>query len=148
VVHGQLPHHLVLDLDAVNRGHHEQARVHGPKGGPDVADEVRVPRGVQDVELRLPPLEWGQGQGHADLALRLLGLKVADGVPVLDRPHPVDGSAHKQKSLREGGLAGSAVADQQDVADLRGFIGLHVCCSRVARASILPAADSSPRGGC
>jgi hypothetical protein len=126
VLHSQLPHHLVLDFHPVHGRDHEQDRVHRPERRADVADEVGVSRGVEDVELGVAPLDGGERQGDADLTLDLLGLEVADGVPVLDGSHPSGGSSQEDQCLCEGCLATAAVADEKYVADVGCFVGVQL----------------------
>ena len=48
---GQVPGCLGLGLDALHRAHHDDDQVDDRAGGPDLAEEVGVARGVDDVEL-------------------------------------------------------------------------------------------------
>ena len=66
---GQLPHDLGLDLDALDRAHHEHRQVGDPQRGGHVADEVGVAGGVDEVDLVVVPLERGQRQRQREAAL-------------------------------------------------------------------------------
>jgi len=115
----------VLDLHALHGRDDEQTGVRRPDGRLDVTDEVGVPGGVEEVDLHVSPLHGGEGQGDADAPAHLLRLEVGDGVPVLDLSHPGGGPGGEQEGLRQGGLPRTAVTDQEDVADVRGVVGLH-----------------------
>ena len=79
-----LPHDLGLHLDALDGAHHEHGQVGDPQGGLDVAHEVGVARGVDEVDLVALPLERRDGQRERDAPLLLLGVEVAHGGAVLD----------------------------------------------------------------
>ena len=59
---GELPHHLVLDLDAVDRRDDEQHRVDRTQRALHVTDEVGVPGRVEHVDLHAIPLDRRQRQ--------------------------------------------------------------------------------------
>jgi hypothetical protein len=131
VLDRELPDDLVLNLDAVHRRDHEQAGVHGPQRRPHVSDEVRVPGSIEDVQLRVAPLDRCQGEGDADLPLDLLGLEVADGVAVLDGPHAGGHASQEEEGFGERRLAAPSVTDEQDVADVAGVVGVQGSAPRV-----------------
>ena len=122
---GQLPRDLGLHLDALDRRHDEQREVGGLDRGGDVADEVGVPGRVEHVDLVVLELERRERERHRDVAALLLGVEVADGRAVLDPAEADDRPGVEQQGLGQGGLAGAAVADEGDVADLRGRKRLH-----------------------
>src|SRR5262249_13110940 len=90
-----------------------------------VADEVGVAGRIEHVDLDVAPLDRRHRERNADALLRLLGLEVADGVPVLDGAHPGGGAGGEQHRLEERGLARAAVPYQQDVTDVLGLVRLH-----------------------
>ena len=51
-------------VDAVGRGDHEQGRVGRAQPRAQVADEVRVAGGVEQVHLHVADLNGGEGQVH------------------------------------------------------------------------------------
>ena len=68
--------------------------------------------GASASDSEMPPLD-------------LLGIEVGRGGAVLDPALTVDGAGAVEQRLGQRGLAGSAVADQGDVADLGGGEALH-----------------------
>ena len=48
---GEVPDRLGLGLDALHRAHHDDGQVDDRQRGADLAEEVGVPGGVDDVEL-------------------------------------------------------------------------------------------------
>ena len=122
---GELPRDLGLHLDALDRGHDEQREVGGLERGADVADEVGVARRVEEVDLGAVELERRQRERHRDPAALLLGVEVADRRAVLDLAEAGDRPGREQEGLGERGLAGAAVADEGDVADVGRRERLH-----------------------
>ena len=115
---GPPPHDLVLDLDALDGADDEHGQVGDLQGGPDVAHEVGVAGGVDQVDLEAVPLERGEGERQRDAPLVLGGVVVADGVAVLDpalagdRPRPGaagprPGSSSRRRRARPGPRCGS-----------------------------------------
>src|SRR5262249_75527 len=92
-------------------------------------------RSVQQVDLH--PVDAERRQRERDRALlALLGLvEVAHRGAVLDATGPVDRPGRHEQGLRQGGLAGSGVADQDDVADRTALVGRRTpaLASRVTR---------------
>ena len=127
---GDPPDRLGLHLDAIDRADHEHRKVGHPQRGVDVADEVGVARGVDEVDLVAFPLERGQRQRQAQVPLLLLGLEVTDRGAVLDATRSGDRSRSEQEGLGERGLARSGVPDKRHVADLGRRIGLQRTPSR------------------
>ena len=74
-------------------------------GALHVADEVRVPGRVEDVDLDAVPLDRRHGQRDADAAVDLLGIVVRHGVAVLDLAHPGERPGREQHGLEERRLA-------------------------------------------
>jgi hypothetical protein len=114
-----------VDLHAVDRRHHDDHGVDRADRGVDVADEVRVAGGVEDVDLHAADLDRRERQRDADALADLLGVVVGDGVAVLDLAHPRDAAGREQHRFEERGLPRPAVAEEQDVADVGRFVGLH-----------------------
>ena len=122
---GELPRDLGLHLDAFDRGHDEQREVGGLDRGGDVADEVGVAGRVEHVDLVVVELERRERERHRDVAALLFGVEVADGRAVFDPAQADDRPGVEQQRLGERRLAGASVADEGDVADLRGRKRLH-----------------------
>ena len=115
---GDLPRRIRLDLDAFDRADHEDGQVGHAQRRVDVADEVRVPGAVDEVDLVVLPLERRERERQGQPALLLLGVEVGDRRSVLDPADPSDGAGAVQQRLGQGRLARSAVAHQGDVSDL------------------------------
>ena len=76
-------------------------------------------------------LERRDRQGHRDPPALLLGIEVAHRGSVLDLPEAGDRAGDEQERLGQGRLAGPAVTDEGDVADLGRRERLHKnprCC--------------------
>ena len=105
---GDLPDRLGLHLDAVDRADHEHREVGHPQRGVDVADEVGVAGGVDQVDLVAVPLERRQGQRQARCRFCSSGSKSLTVVPSSTRPGRLIAPAREQQRLGQRRLAGSA----------------------------------------
>ena len=106
-----LPRRLRADLDPVDGADHEHGEVGDGQGGVDVAGEVGVAGGVDEIDLvRLSvtglPLERGQRQRQRHRALDLLGFGVTDRRAVLDPPGPRQHTGSEEDRFDERRLAG------------------------------------------
>ena len=81
--------------------------------GGDLADEVGKAGRVEQVDLVVPPRELRQSQAHREALLALLRVVIQDATDA------VDGAGVQQDRLAQHGLAGTAVAHEDDVSDLR-----------------------------
>ncbi len=117
---GGPPGVLGLRLHAVGGAHHHHRQVAHRQRGVQVAGEVGVAGGVDEVDLDAVHRHRGQGQRHRELAGHLLGLHVAHGGALLHRALPGDGAGRRQERLDQRGLSGAVVADQGHVADASG----------------------------
>src|SRR6266536_2788523 len=100
-------------------------RYSGGQGRADVADEVRVAGGVEQVDLEPIVLDGGGRQRHGDVLAGLFGLEVGHGGTVLDAANPVDRAGAVQERLDQRRLAGTAMPDNQDVTDALRGVALH-----------------------
>ena len=117
-----LPGLFGADVQAVLRGDADDADVRDAQGLGDLAGEVEVSRGVDDVDLGLLILGVHGAGGDADLAAYLLLVVVRDGVARGGAAEPVGNAGQKEDALGEAGLAVAAVSEQRDVADVLGCI--------------------------
>ena len=107
---------------AVLGGAEDDAGLNGPDGGQRLAHKVKEAGAVQHVYFAAAVIHGSHCGGNGDLAFGLLGVIVADGVAVADLTHTVDGAGAEQHALGKAGLAGVAMAQQADVADVLGFV--------------------------
>ena len=123
-----LPQRLGRAVDALTGGDDEQRAVGGAETRAQVAHEVGVPGGVEEVDLDGGVAASGdqRDQGQPDRPLLAdLGLVVVGGAgAVLDAAEPVDRSGRVQQGLDEGGLAGAGRPHQDDVTNRIGGGGL------------------------
>ena len=122
---GEVPRLLGLHLDPVDGADDEHGEVGDPQRHRHLAEEVRVARGVDQVDLVVAPLERCDGQRQGDAPPLLLGVEVACGRAVLDAAHAPDGAGPVEQGLGQARLARPAVPHQGDVADLTRRVPLH-----------------------
>lgn len=96
-------------------GNDEQGRVRRAQTGPEFPDEIRVPRGVQQIDLVSAPFDGDEGELYGALLAVFDLVVVGDRRAVLDPAGPVDRTRGQCEGLDEGGLAGAAVADQHHI---------------------------------
>ena len=117
-----LPHAGGRDLDAVDAVHDDERGLDDAQRRERVGLEARVAGQVDEVDLRVVPLDVGQGAGEGHLPLVLVLLPVGDRRARLDRPQAVDGPALEEQRLDERGLPRPAVADGRNIANRTGFV--------------------------
>jgi len=116
---GGSPGVLGLGLYAVDGADDDDGHVGQGQGHLHVGAEVGVAGGVEEVDFHPVDGDRRQGQGHRQLPRGLLRLEVADRGAAVDRSLPGDGAGGGHQGLGQRGLAGSVVADQGHVADVR-----------------------------
>ena len=122
---GVAPDPLRLHLHPRHRVHHDDRGVRDPESRAGFGHEVRVSRGVEQVDLGLLPLAEGEGGLQADPALDLVGVEVGDGRAVVHPSQPGH-RAHVEEHRRDqGGLAAAAMTREGDVPDGGRVIDLH-----------------------
>ena len=104
---------------ALVRGDDEQRGVRGAQPGPQLADEVAVAGGVDQVDLVLLVEDGGDGQRDRPLLAHRGGIVVAHRGAVDDGARAGDRGRVGEKGLDEGGLAAPRGPDENDVADFR-----------------------------
>ena len=97
---------------------HDDGALGGAQGAHSLTGEVEVAGGVHHVDLLALIHDGGKGQRDGDLALGLLGVVVAGGVAVGGLAQTVNTLGHVQHLLGQRGLAGAAVAQQGNIANV------------------------------
>ena len=118
---GALPEAAGADLDAHHPADDDDRAFDDAERAPCLALEARIAGYVDQVQL--PPLPVGVRERERDRhpPLLLVVVPVADGRAGVDRAEPVELARLIEQRLDEGGLAGAAVADDGDVAELSGL---------------------------
>ncbi len=104
-------------VDALVGGDHEHRAVRRPQPRPQLADEVGVARGVEQVDLHPLVHQGRERQAHRPLLPHLRLVEVADGAALRRAARPVKHTGRDQKGLDQGRLARSGGADEGHVAD-------------------------------
>ena len=95
-----------LGLHALDRGDHEHRAVEDAQHALDLRDEIRVARGVDQVDVDVAEAERGDGGLDRDSTLALEVQGVGLGRSGIDASDLVDDAGFVQKPLGEGGLTG------------------------------------------
>ena len=125
VLRGVFPDRVRAHADAVLRVDDDEREIADAQRAQTFADEIRVARAINDVELLPQPFEVQQRGGDGNLpvlfAVVIIGNRRAGG----DAAHAVDDAGAGEHGLAEHGFAGRSVADDGEVADVCGLIGFH-----------------------
>ena len=87
---------LGLNLDAIRRTHQNDRGIRAGHGVDRVVDEVRIARGIEDVDLVSVVLQPGQARTDGATALVLLGLEVEQRGPVVDPTQAIGRTAQEK----------------------------------------------------
>ena len=115
---GDLPKSVRLDLRPRDRVHDEERHLGGFHAGDRVADEVRVARGVDHVDLDALVDHGRQREVDREPALLFLGVVVERRVLVVHLAEALRSPRQVEHRLGERGLPRAAMADEHDVTDL------------------------------
>ena len=129
----QIPCLLSADLHACLSGDHDQGRVGCTDGLLHFTDEIEETRSVQDIDLRVLPLDRNDCGRDGKLSLDLLLVVIADGIPVSDCAHTAGQAGQMRHGLCQSSLAGTAVAKYCYVADAVSFVNVHKCLPKIIR---------------
>jgi hypothetical protein len=119
------PHLLGSHLGARDAVDHHDAAIGNADCLHHLAEEIGIPRCVQQVHLARLPLDRRHRQADRHAALDLVRVEVGGGVPLLDAAQSRDRAGLEQRCFDERGLACPAVGDERDVEDVLGVIRLH-----------------------
>ena len=127
-------HELGLRQRAFGGVHQHQRAVHHVEDAFDLAAEIGVARGVDDVDAGvLPDHRGGLGQdGDAALALEIVGVHRALGHPLI----LAEGAGLLQQAVDQGGLAVVDMGDDGDVAEAHS--GFQTGARAVLRPALAP----------
>ncbi len=120
-LHGPMVEPVGHRLHAVLRRHDEDDRIRRRHRGARVTEERPLPGGVDEVDLRVPPDDVRHARHQRPFARLLLGLVIQNARLGDDTPQRLGRAPDVQHALHEGGLAGTFVADDDNVSDLLGF---------------------------
>ena len=117
VVVGLVPDRLRLGLHALHAVEDHDGAVEHAQRPLDLRGEVHVPRGVDEVQLAVAPVEGRRGRRDGDAPLALVLAEVHHGLAVVDLPDLVALAAVEEEPLGRGRLPRVDVRDDSDVAD-------------------------------
>ncbi len=118
-----VPDHPGRPGHAVRRRNDEKGRVRRTQTGPQFPDEIRIPGGVQHIDLDAAPVDGDQGELYGTLLAVLDLVVIGKTAAVLDAARPVDRAGCQRQGLDQGGLPRAAVADQHHVSQGGGPVG-------------------------
>ena len=112
-------HALRHRVDAVDRADDDHRRLDGLERAQRAAEEIGIPRGVDDVDALALRLEAADRRVERVLQRLLLGIEIAHGRPARQRPLGPDGSRLREQGFGQQRLARACLTHQGDVADVR-----------------------------
>ena len=90
-----------------------------------VSDEICVSGGVDQVDLEALPHEGSECEREGHASGMFFRVEIGDGGAIFNRSETLDRAGAIEERLSKGGLAGTRVSDERDVADLVGWEHLH-----------------------
>ncbi len=117
-VRGVIPDGVGADAEAVGGIDHDEGEVADAQGAEALADEVRVARGVEEVEFAVLPLEVEQRRMHRDLVLVLARVVIGGRGAGGDGAHAADPAGTGQHGFGEHGFARGRVAQDGKVSQV------------------------------
>ena len=121
----QLPALFRPDLDPAGGADHDQHAVHRPEGPFHFRHEIRKPRGIDEVDLHIPPFHRCQGGADRNPSFDFFRFKVRSGLAVFHLAHPADGPAAVEQSFRQGSGACASMTYDCHVSDFITCILFH-----------------------
>ena len=114
-----------LHLDARRSGNDNESAVRRRQCAPYIPYEIRIPRGIDEIELESLPFRYRQGvaDGHFTLGFLLLVIQYAGAV--IHFPQSLDGACIEQAGFQEARLPGLSVSDHCHVANVRALVLFH-----------------------
>ena len=91
-----------------------------------IAQEIRHPRRVDEVDLVLVPLDVGEAAGERVLPGDFLFVVIRDRRPVVHTAESVDRAGVEEQRGDQLRLAGAAMTDEGDISDVGSIVDLHV----------------------
>ena len=145
------PQPFGLHFDAFHRAHHEHGEIGDRQRGIHLAVEVEVAGRVEQVDLVCVavvggPLEGRQRERQRHVPLDALRLGVEQAGAIVDPAGTGYRTGTDQQRLCQGGLAGTAVAHQGDVADAIGRVALHCASQRSNTRDVAWGREYPPSG--
>ena len=110
------------DGDAVLSRAEDDAGLNNADSGENVADEVKVTRAVENIDLAAAEVYGSDGSCNGDLTLDFFGIIVTDCVAVRGLAQAVSGTSQIQHTFSKHGFAHAGVTQQADVTDIFGFV--------------------------
>ena len=102
-------------MHALDRGDHEHRAVEDTEHAIDLGDEVRVARGVDQVDRDVVDDERHDRGPDRDAATSLEVERVGLGAAVVDAAEPVDDTCCEQQPFGQAGLAGVNMRQDPEV---------------------------------
>ena len=116
---------LRLDFDARRRRDHDEGAVGRRQGILDLADEVRIARRVDEIDLIVTPFAGGELQVDRHAAALFLRLTVEDTRMLFHAAEALDRARIEKAGIEQARLARLAMADDGNIAQVGTLIRFH-----------------------
>ena len=121
----QFPALFRSDLDPAGSTDHDQHAVHGPESPFDLRHEIGKARGINEIDLHIPPFHGSQGSAHRDSPLDFFRFEVRGGLPIFHLAHTADGTAAVEQCFRKGSGPCTSMPNNCHVPDFIACILFH-----------------------
>ena len=116
---------LRLDFDARRRRDHDEGAVGRRQGILDLADEVRIARRVDEIDLIVTPFAGGELQVDRHAAALFLRLTVEDTRMLFHAAEALDRARIEEAGIEQARLARLAMADDGNIAQVGTLVRFH-----------------------
>ena len=122
-VAGESPAVFRADFDGGCGIRHDQRGFGHAYGRLDLADKIRIPGRINQVDLRITPFERCHRRGDRHSALDLILVIVTDSISIFRLTHASGCVGGEEHCLNKGRFSGTAVTDHSHIADVfRGIL--------------------------
>lgn len=120
-----VPEFIGSSFDAVMGVDDDHGGIGDAEGGDGFADEVWSAWTIDQVDFAIEPTGCEDGGVDGEFVIFFIGMEVGGGRSLIDGADSGDATRGAEDGIAEGGFAGGSVADDCDIADIRGEEGIH-----------------------
>ena len=123
---GIIPGFFSANVQAADCAHHDTGSFNHAEGAHHFADEIKITRYVDHVDLGIFPFHGSHGRADGNVAFGFFGIKVRGGRAVFYLALTIHVARGVKHCFGQRGFTIAAVTDQGNIADVLGFVICHV----------------------